>query len=162
MVIAGSLASLVVDQSSLRAGSALIRCMHTIGQTAFLPPTALHILSSDPRATAWWLISIGVTSLGLVIRPAIQGFRMRHPRALALRVLILRFGLSAICYAGVASVGVIFGRRNLESGLTGLLVVVVVLLAIAVRNTWDLLVTVADKPEASPSRGPRSANAGEK
>ena len=125
---------------------------------------ALVVLApiSDPRATAWWLISIGVTSVGLVVRPAIQGFRMRHPRALALRVLILRFGLSAICYAGVASVGVIFGRRNLESGLTGLLVVVVVLLAIAVRNTWDLLVTVADRPEASPSRGPRSANAGEK
>ena len=108
-----------------------------IGAVATL---ALVVLApiSDPRATAWWLISIGVTSLGLVIRPAIQGFRMRHPRALALRVLILRFGLSAICYAGVASVGVIFGRRNLESGLTGLLVVVVVLLAIAVRNTWDL------------------------
>jgi hypothetical protein len=46
----------------------------------------------------------------------------------------------------------IIGRRDFESVLTGLLFVVVVLLVVAVRNTWDLLVTVADRREAEPAR----------
>jgi hypothetical protein len=118
---------------------------------------ALVILAptSDARTTATWLIAVGVISLGLVVRPTLQGFRARHPRTLGLRVLISRFGLSALCFAGVATMGVIFSRGDFESGLSGLLVVVIVLLVIAVRNTWDLLVTIADRPETGPTRHPR-------
>jgi hypothetical protein len=118
---------------------------------------ALVVLAptTDTRTTATWLIAVGAVSLGLVIRPAVRGFRTRHPRTLGLLVLISRFGLSALCYAGIATMGVLFGRQDFEHGLSGLLIVVIVLLVIAVRNTWDLLVTVADRPEVGPTRQPR-------
>jgi hypothetical protein len=80
--------------------------------------------------------------------------RRNGPTIAALR-LISRFGLSALCYVGVATMGVIFGRRDFERGLSGLLFVIVVLLVIAVRNTWDLLVAVTDRPDAGPTRRPR-------
>jgi hypothetical protein len=107
---------------------------------------ALVVLAptTDTRTTATWLIAVGAVSLGLVIRPAVRGFRTSHPRTLGLLVLISRFVLSALCYAGIATMGVLFGRQDFEHGLSGLLIVVIVLLVIAVRNTWDLLVTVAE------------------
>jgi hypothetical protein len=118
---------------------------------------ALVVLAptTNARATATWLIAIGVVSLVLVVRPALRGFRTGRPRTLRIGVLISRFGLSALCFAGVAITGVVFGRGDFESGLTGLLVLVIVLLVIAVRNTWDLLVTVADRPEAERTRRSR-------
>jgi len=50
--------------------------------------------------------------------------------------------------------GVIFGRRSYEIGLSGLLILVIALLVVSVRNTWDLLVTVADRPEVDTTRHP--------
>jgi hypothetical protein len=118
---------------------------------------ALVVLAPTTNAptTATWLIGVGVVSLVLVVRPALQGFRTRRPRTLGLWVLISRFGLSALCFVGVVITGVVFGRGDFESGLTGLLVLVIALLVIAVRNTWDLLVTVADRPEAERTRRSR-------
>jgi hypothetical protein len=118
---------------------------------------ALVVLTpnTDAQTTASWLIAVGVISLGLIVRPTLEGFRMRRPRALGLWVLVSRFGLSALCFAGIAAVGVLFGRQDYRGGLSGLLVVVVLLLVIAVRNTWDLLVTVAERPQAAAARRPR-------
>ena len=110
----------------------------------------------DSRITATWLIGTGMVSLGLVVRPTLQGIRTRRPRTLSLFVLISRFGLGALCYAGVAAAGVLLARRDFESGLSVLVVLVVVLLVIAVRNTWDLLVTVADRHQHP--RPPTSLN----
>jgi hypothetical protein len=118
---------------------------------------ALVILAptTNESTTAIWLLAVGVTSLILVVRPALASFRPGRTRTLALWVLITRFGLSALCFIGVAFVGVLFGGGDFEGGLAGLLVLVIVLLVVAVRNTWDLLVTVADRPESGPSRHPR-------
>jgi hypothetical protein len=123
---------------------------------------ALVVLAptTNARTTATWLIAVGVTSLALVVRPAVQGFSTRRPRTLGLWVMVSRFGLSALCFIGVAITGVLFGRGDFESGLTGLLVLVIALLVIAVRNTWDLLVTVADRPEAGATRSPRRSEPG--
>jgi hypothetical protein len=77
-------------------------------------------------------------------------------------VLATRFGLSALCFLGVAAMGVLIGRADFKDGMTGLLILVIVLLVIAVRNTWDLLVTVADRPEAGGSRHHRGTEVGEK
>ena len=43
-------------------------------------------------------------------------------------------------------------QRGVTSALSGLLVLVVLLLVVAVRNTWDLLVTIADRPDAGRNR----------
>jgi hypothetical protein len=45
----------------------------------------------------------------------------------------------------------LFAEGNYAAGFNGLVTVVVVLLVMAVRNTWDLLVTVADKTAAADS-----------
>jgi hypothetical protein len=42
--------------------------------------------------------------------------------------------------------GVLLSLGDLNDALAGPLVLVVLLLVVAVRNTWDLLVTVADPP----------------
>ena len=117
---------------------------------------ALVVLAptGDPSTLATWLIAIGAVSLLLVVRPALQGFRMRRQRTFGVWVLVTRFGLSAICFVGVATMGVIFGRRSYEIGLSGLLILVIALLVVSVRNTWDLLVTVADRPEVDTPRHP--------
>ena len=109
---------------------------------------ALLILAptGGPRATAVWLIAVAALSFALVVRPFAEGFRSRRTRTIELRLLISRFGLSAFCYLGVGIVGLLLSVGDFNDALSGLLVVVVLLLVVAVRNTWDLLVTVAARP----------------
>lgn len=120
---------------------------------------ALLILAptGGARATAAWLVVVAVVSLVLVARPAAAGFRGRRTRTIGPRVLISRFGLSAVCFVGLGIMGVLFGVGDFTDALSGMLAVVVLLLVVAVRNTWDLLVTVADRPAAGRHRPPGSA-----
>jgi hypothetical protein len=108
---------------------------------------ALVILAplGDTAATAAWLIAVAAVSAALVVRPAAEGFRWSRPRTIGLRVLLWRLGLSTFCYLGVGTMGVLVGLRDVTGALSGLFLVVVLLLVVAVRNTWDLLVTVADR-----------------
>jgi hypothetical protein len=55
----------------------------------------------------------------------------------------LRFGLSAISYVGIIVAGILLLSSN-RAAFTWLLITTVALLVISLRNTWDLLVTVAD------------------
>ena len=96
-----------------------------------------------------WLIGVAVLSFVLVLRPVAEGLSSRRARSIGLRVLISRFGLSALCYLGVGSTGVLLSVSDYNDALSGLLMAVVLLLVVAVRNTWDLLVTVADRPDRS-------------
>ena len=108
---------------------------------------ALLLLAPSPGGafTAEWLIGIAVLSLGLSIRPAISGLTGRGSR-LSLWTLLARFGVSAIAYVAVAASAVLLISGDVADALIGLLDAVVLLLMVAVRNTWDLLVTVADRP----------------
>jgi len=99
-----------------------------------------------PATAAAWLVVIAIISLGIVFRPAMEAIRNGRRRAIRPRVLIARFGLSALCTAGLAVAGVSVSVGDVQDSLLGILAVVVVLLTVAVRNTWDLLVTVADRP----------------
>jgi hypothetical protein len=108
---------------------------------------ALAILIPTTASTniALWLLLVGLVSFGLMLRPAIEGFRNRSNRTLGLRVLTARFGISALGFIAMIGLAAVFAAGNYEAGFNGLVTVVVVLLVMAVRNTWDLLVTVADK-----------------
>jgi len=91
------------------------------------------------------LVIVAGVSLFIMLRVALDGLRMRRLRTIDLRTLAARFGLSGACYLLVGVVGVVLDRGDFEHALNALLFVLVMLLVVAVRNTWDLLVTVADK-----------------
>ena len=101
------------------------------------PPTSA-------QATGAGLLVIAVVSFGLVVRPALQGVKIGQSRTIGLAILISRFGLSALGYLGLAATGALLTRQAVDHALSGLLGVVVLLLVVSVRNTWDLLIAVAD------------------
>ena len=99
--------------------------------------------------TADGLLVVAVVSLALMVRPALKGFRNRGGRTIELRLLAARFGISALAYVGVGVMGALFAAGDFRDALSGLLPVVLLLLVVAVRNTWDLLVTVADRSDVT-------------
>ncbi|HEX6349343.1 MAG TPA: hypothetical protein VF160_08125 [Candidatus Dormibacteraeota bacterium] len=110
---------------------------------------SLMVLAPVPAVSITYaLFSAFVVSFAITLRVGFDGFRRRRLRTIGLRVFVARFGLSVLCYLGLGAVAALFARGDYQDGLGALLGVVLVLLAIAVRNTWDLLVTVADKRAA--------------
>jgi hypothetical protein len=101
------------------------------------------------RAVEAELLGVAATAVALMLRPLVQALRARRARTISLRVLAGRFLVSGLAYAGLAALALLLGSGQLASALQGLLIVVLVLLMIAVRNTWDLLVTVADRGTGS-------------
>jgi hypothetical protein len=55
----------------------------------------------------------------------------------------LRFGFSGLSYIAIIVAGVLLPSST-NAAFTVLLITSVVLLVVSLRNTWDLLVTVAD------------------
>jgi len=98
-----------------------------------------------PQQTGIDLIVIAGVSLALITPPSVRGIRARRARTLGLGLLISRFGLSTLGCIAVGVLGALFYLGSTSTALTDLVWIVVVLLVVAVRNTWDLLVTVADK-----------------
>ena len=111
---------------------------------------ALAVLApeNDSIGLFYWMVSLGVTSLVLIARPALSGIGRSGRRAIDLRTLVVRFGLSAFAFVAGAGTGVLFATGDYRDGLIGLVPVAVLLLIVAVRNTWDLLVTIADRSGA--------------
>jgi hypothetical protein len=77
---------------------------------------------------------IAGVSLALITPPSVRGIRARRARTLGLGLLISRFGLSMLGCIAVGVLGAVFYLGPTSTAFTDL-----------VRNTWDLLVTVADK-----------------
>ena len=57
--------------------------------------------------------------------------------------VVLRFGVSGVSYLAIIVAGILL-LASLSAAFTWLLIASVVLLVVSLRNTWDLLVTVAD------------------
>ena len=62
--------------------------------------------------------------------------------------LTVRFGISALGFGGIGLVGFLFVTGASSPALATLLPVIVLSLVVAVRNTWDLLVTVAARTDS--------------
>jgi cell division protein FtsW (lipid II flippase) len=102
--------------------------------------------SDGPQTLGYEVGGIGLIGLLLMLRPALAGIHNRRTRSLWLRVLLFRFGLSALAHLALIVAGAAFVvSADFADVFRLLLIVVVVLLMVAVRNTWDLLVTVAEK-----------------
>jgi hypothetical protein len=95
----------------------------------------------DPGVTGLELICSGAASLLLIV-PAVREAVRSRVRTIDYRRLLLRFGLSAVGYGGVIAAGGLFASGAYLRGFGWLVVVVVVLLLVSLRNSWDLLVSV--------------------
>jgi hypothetical protein len=95
----------------------------------------------SPSSTGWNVVGVGVFGLVLIAAPLVAGIRSSH-RALSVPHVILRFGLTTLTFGGVITAGVILVAGDYHTGLTWLVAVSIVLLVGALRNSWDLLVSV--------------------
>jgi hypothetical protein len=98
---------------------------------------------TDPSSTGWEIIGVGIASFVIIGRPLVSGLRSRS-RALNFRHLILRFGLTIGTFMAALVAGIILIAGDYQAGLSWLVGVSVSLLVSALRNSWDLLVTVGD------------------
>jgi general stress protein CsbA len=133
-----------------------VRSLARVTLTNFVLVLLVALLELAPITSAQtvsvWLVTVALVSLGLVLHPAVEAMRKRY--TLTLRLLILRFAFSAICYAGVVAAGALVATGDAVDAQFALMTAVIAILILAVRNTWDLLVTVADRghqaaPDAS-------------
>ena len=58
--------------------------------------------------------------------------------------MVLRLGLSAVGYAGVVIASALYSSTSYRKALSTLVAVVVALVIISLRNSWDLLVQVGE------------------
>jgi hypothetical protein len=93
------------------------------------------------------LIGVGIVSLVVVgpslvgvVRPGQWSFEMSAMERVR---VALRFGLSGLSYIAIIVAGVLL-LSSVGAAFSVLLITTVVLLVVSLRNTWDLLVTVAD------------------
>jgi hypothetical protein len=93
---------------------------------------------------AYWLAGIGIVSLVLMVRPLTDALTGGGARALGIASVTARFGVSILALAGLLVCAALAGAGRPSDALDLLLVVVMALLVVSVRNTWDLLVTVAE------------------
>ena len=93
------------------------------------------------------LLFSGIVTLGLISPSFIAATRSRT-RTLRGR-MILRLGLSAIAYAGVVVLSAFYSATSYRSALSALVAVVVALVVLSLRNSWDLLVRVGEVALAS-------------
>lgn len=106
--------------------------------------------ANDPSSTGWNVVGAGAFGLLIIARPLIDGVRSSH-RALSFGHLMLRFGLTALTYAAVIASGVILVAGDYHAGLSWLVGVSIVLLVGALRNSWDILVTVGAATMIAPT-----------
>ena len=95
--------------------------------------------------TATELVAVSLMSLLFAVPVIRVTIEQRRKRLLSLRMLAVRFGLSILAYVVIGAVGVFLFAGDYGDGLGWLVSAVIVLLVVAVRNTWDVLVTVGDK-----------------
>jgi len=105
------------------------------------------VIPEAPSDAGWQLIGAGLVSLVVAAPSLISAVRSREwtfQMSLMQRVRVtLRFGLSGVSYLAIIVAGALL-QSSLTAAFTVLLITTLVLLFVSLRNTWDLLVTVAD------------------
>ncbi|MDR0359873.1 MAG: hypothetical protein LBJ87_10500 [bacterium] len=127
----------VISESEVRG---LARVTLTNFTLILLVALLLVVPESRPGRTGFELLAVGATTLALTLPQIVTGVRRR--RTLPLSLVLYRFALSGLTYAGLLAVGTLFLAGDYGNGLGWLVGVVLVLFSISIRNAWDLLVTV--------------------
>src|SRR5438270_5748683 len=89
------------------------------------------------------LIVTGAYSFVIVL-PSLVSAGRSGTRTLRMTQLVMRFGFSALCYAGVIAAGALVGGHAFEAAFNALVAVTIVLLVVSLRNSWDILVGVGE------------------
>ena len=105
------------------------------------------VIPQGPTAAGSQLIGVGLVSL-VIAGPSLVGavrsrewsFQMSAMQRLR---VALRFGLSSLSYLAIIAAGILL-LSSVSAAFSVLLIATVLLLVVSLRNTWDLLVTVAD------------------
>lgn len=130
---------IVVTHEDVRALARVT--LASLGLTLVLALFMVVPENNDPSSTGWNVVGAGGFGLLLILRPVVAGIKSSH-RALSFPHLMLRFGLTALSFAAVITSGGILVSGNYRAAFSWLVGVTVVLLVGALRNSWDLLVTV--------------------
>lgn len=105
------------------------------------------VIPEGSSSAATELIAVGITSTVIAspsLVAAVRSGEWSFEMSLMQRVrVVLRFGLSAASYLAIVVAGILL-LSSVSAALILLVIVIVVLLIVSLRNTWDLLVTVAD------------------
>ena len=88
------------------------------------------------------LVSLAVAAPSLLgaVRSGEWSFEMSSMQRVR---VAMRFGFSGLSYLAIIAAGILL-LASLAAAFDVLLIATVVLLVVSLRNTWDLLVTVAD------------------
>jgi hypothetical protein len=137
---------------SIVVSHAEIRQLARVTLTDFLGLLLIALFALIPASNAWQLglelVPSAVGAMAFVGRAAIEARRTPAPQVRR-SLLLGRFGLSGAAFAVQAGTGVLFFAGAITLGLGLLVGVVLLLLVVAVRNAWDLLVTVAENRGAT-------------
>jgi hypothetical protein len=129
-----------------------VRALASVTLTDFICVLVIALLALIPTDRASTigleLLLIAVLNVPRTLPIARAAFARERGSVFHPTLLLRRFGLSLIAYLGLAAVGVLFVTGEIDSALGWLVGVTIALLLTALRNTWDLLVTVGDQGEA--------------
>jgi hypothetical protein len=128
-----------------------VRALASVTLTDFVCVMVIALVGLIPTDRAstigFELLVVGVLNLPRTIPIARAALARGRVAVLAPALLLRRFGLSLACYLALIAVGAMFLTGNIGDGLGWLVGVLIALLLTALRNTWDLLVTVADSDQ---------------
>ena len=105
------------------------------------------VIPQGPTAAGSQLIGVGLVSL-VIAGPSLVGAVRSREWSFQMSVMqrlrvALRFGLSSLSYLAIIAAGILL-LSSVSAAFSVLLIATVLLLVVSLRNTWDLLVTVAD------------------
>jgi hypothetical protein len=129
--------SLIVARPDVRALARIT--LANFGLTLFL--SLFMLIRQAPAALGTELVVGGVITASTIVPHLVSTVRTPR-RTLTTRHLVLRFGLSSVACCGVIVAGILFQVLRATTGLSWLWILTISLLAISLRNTWDLLVEV--------------------
>jgi hypothetical protein len=89
------------------------------------------------------LLFSGIVTLGLISPSLVSATRSETHTLRGYRLLV-RITFSAASCAGVIVASAFYSQRTYRSALSALVAVVVALIVISLRNSWDLLVSVGE------------------
>lgn len=126
-----------------------VRRLARVTLSTFFTVVVIALVMLIPATTAAFtglgLLVMAIAALFTVVPSIFEGVFTDRRRALPRGVVLGRFGLVLLTYLGVGGAGVLFLNGDYGDGLTALVSIVLLMLVVSVRNTWDLLVTLATK-----------------